>query len=145
MRALSIKQPWLHAITDLGKRVENRTWPPVASSYDTRIALHASKSYDEDGHRAIEEITGRPLVGAFVHGAILATAVIVGWVAYDDSGEACCRYGEHAPYFEDPWFFGPWGWILDDIRKLSKPIPCRGMLGLWRVPDELLKRIEEED
>lgn len=34
-----------------------------------------------------------------------------------------------------PWFVGRYGWLLDDRRALPEPIPCRGMQGLWTVPD----------
>lgn len=39
MKALSIKQPWLHAILTEGKRIENRTWQTKHRGW---IALHAS-------------------------------------------------------------------------------------------------------
>ena len=39
MKALSIKQPWVHAILHEGKDVENRTW---TTKYRGWIALHAS-------------------------------------------------------------------------------------------------------
>lgn len=30
-----------------------------------------------------------------------------------------------------------------DVRRLATPIPYRGALGLWRVPDEVQARIQE--
>lgn len=36
-----------------------------------------------------------------------------------------------------PWFFGPFGWALDEIRPLAEPVPCKGALGLWRVPEHI--------
>ena len=39
MKALSIKQPWVHAILREGKNIENRTWQ---RDYRGWIALHAS-------------------------------------------------------------------------------------------------------
>lgn len=42
MKALSIRQPWAHAILHLGKRVENRDW--AGCSYRGPVLLHAAKS-----------------------------------------------------------------------------------------------------
>lgn len=39
------------------------------------------------------------------------------------------------------WYFGPVGWVLEDVRPLDEPIPCRGAQGLWTVPDEIARRL----
>ena len=39
MKALSIKQPWVHAILRQGKNIENRSW---TTAYRGWLALHAS-------------------------------------------------------------------------------------------------------
>ena len=26
---------------------------------------------------------------------------------------------------------GPWCWLLQDVRRLEEPVPCRGAQGLW--------------
>jgi hypothetical protein len=28
---------------------------------------------------------------------------------------------------------GRWAWILEDVRRLQKPIPCLGARGVWAV------------
>ena len=45
MKALSIRQPWVWAITHAGKRVENRSWP---CNYRGPVLLHASKWWSEN-------------------------------------------------------------------------------------------------
>ena len=32
-------------------------------------------------------------------------------------------------------------WILSDIRRLPTPIPCRGNVGMWQLPEELQLRV----
>lgn len=32
---------------------------------------------------------------------------------------------------------GRWAWVLDDVRALPDPIPCRGGLSLWDVPADV--------
>lgn len=44
---------------------------------------------------------------------------------------------------DDKWFFGPIGWVLEDVQKLEEPIPCRGMLDLWDVPQEISQALIE--
>lgn len=126
--ALTIKEPWLWAILHGGKRIENRSYSPPARFAHARIALHASKSYDQDGadflwHRNLTftQLDLRP-------GCIVATALIDGCTMSSD----------------DPWFFGPFGWLLSDIRILMQPLPARGMLGLWPVNDVLVAKINEQ-
>ena len=134
MKALSLKQPWLYAITHLGKRVENRTWKPPQSIIGKYIALHASKKDDLLGYTAIAEIAGIEIKGNLPRGAIVATAKVVGFKDFNEVNPF-----EGAP---DDWFFGPVGWLLEDINVLSEPISCRGALGLWDIPQELLPRLE---
>lgn len=132
MKALSIKQPWLYCITDLDKRIENRTWKPPDWIVGRRIALHASKALDHDGKRVASELAGFKLstVVDMPFGAIVATAVVLGWV--DEWGHA--SHTLLPRHRNSKWFFGPFGWVLDDIQKLSAPIFCSGKLGLWEAP-----------
>lgn len=143
MKALSIKQPWLYAITDLDKTIENRTWKPPTWLLGNRIALHASKKYDGFGRMEIKRISGIiPLAKTEVPcGCIVATAKIVGWLKEDGFGNVPTPCYGHL--LNDKWFFGPIGWILEDVRKLKKPIPYQGMLGLWDVPQEISQALIE--
>lgn len=36
----------------------------------------------------------------------------------------------------DPWAFGPWCFVIDDVRVLDTPIPVRGMQGIWPLVEE---------
>ena len=45
MKALSIKQPWVHAILREGKDIENRSWQ---RSFRGWLALHASAQPQRD-------------------------------------------------------------------------------------------------
>lgn len=129
--ALSIRQPWLWAIMHLGKNVENRTWP---TRYRGRICLHAARgmTLKEFDHALdlIDQI--RPLgeVGTIARrddctwsirherrGGIVATARLKWCISHHDS----------------PWFFGPYGFELEDIQPVSF-VEVKGSRGLfdWR-------------
>lgn len=50
LKALSIKQPWAWAISDLDKRVENRGYRTL---YRGELAIHASAEGDSRGFGAL--------------------------------------------------------------------------------------------
>jgi len=118
MKALTICQPWAWAIAEGIKRVENRTWP---TSYRGPLAIHAGKGAQwitrgwldlrRLGHRPPDDLT---------FGAIVAVCDLVD----------CRRYGE-SDVFDDPFAVGPWCFILENVRKLAEPIPCRGRQRMW--------------
>jgi len=117
MKALSIKQPWLWAITDLDKRIENRTWNPPLKIIGQHIALHASKKDDPEGGRAMVYLARRLPPADAPRGAIVATAKVVAVATRDNETIAADNQ-----YYNDKWFVGPIGWILEDVQKLEEPI-----------------------
>ena len=130
--ALSVRQPWVHCIFYLGKPVENRTWN---TSIRGTICVHASKGmtqYEYEDCRTLAYQIGQrddatremlrahpvPALRSIPRGAIIGTVDIVDVVRRSN----------------DPWFFGPYGFVLDNPRLLEKPIACNGALGFfdWR-------------
>lgn len=127
-RALSIQQPWADAILHGTKRVENRTW--ARKGEVGWIWLHAPASYDREGALWMRQRgLHTPELGA-------PTSAIVG-LAYVD------RISAHVPD-DDPWAFGPVCWHIYAVIALEEPVPCRGALGLWTVPDGALAKARAE-
>lgn len=108
MKALSIQQPWAHAILNLGKDVENRTWPTGVRG---RILIHAGKKIDRD---AIEELELES--EAFPTGGIVGSVEIIDCVQTSGS----------------EWFYGPFGFVLRNPIILPF-MACRGQLGFFDV------------
>jgi len=69
LRAITVRQPWAHAIIHLGKDVENRS---RYTYYRDRILIHAGKHVDREG---AESLGLDP--DALVHGAIIGSVEIV--------------------------------------------------------------------
>lgn len=126
------------------KRVENRTNLPPRALLGEFVAIHAGLGYDEvewpggiEPPRKAEAPTGivgiARLVGALdrrmAPSGMRRRAVLV---SRREEADAVRRL----TYLDrDPWWQGPVGWLLDDVIAID-PVPCRGSLGVWRVPDD---------
>lgn len=51
------------------------------------------------------------------------------------------QWNEHEAAFGD-YTPGRFGWLLEDVKALPTPIPCRGAQQLWDVPADVLARME---
>lgn len=131
MRALTLKQPWLYTITDLDKWVENRSWKIPSDRLGDWIALHAGKTIDKREWDMAEAIHGSPITRDVPIGAIVGAATFTNIVTRP----------EQLTGFKRKWFFGPYGWVIERKFVLDYPIPCRGALSLWSVPDEIAVEI----
>ncbi len=122
MPALSIRQPWAWLVVNGHKDVENRTWP---TRFRGRVYVHAGKTKEHDDFpeiRSLLEQTDIVLPDRFSLGAIVGEVDIVG-----------CLTGSRSK-----WFFGPYGFLLRDPVAYAEPIPCRGMLGFFNVPETVM-------
>jgi hypothetical protein len=116
-----------------------------------RIALHAGKGWDERAEQYLPPGMGTEWEPWLIkEEGIVGTAFVAGWVHVDETGIPCGAWWEGADkanlavYREavsSPFFFGPYGWILEDVRELVRAVPCRGKQGLWHIPEELLPAV----
>jgi hypothetical protein len=153
---LSFLQPWLAYIVEGYKPVENRGTRPPDTVIGRRIALHASRGFDHDGIRFGLRL-GRPDVVAraanAARGAIVGTARLVGAVEVRGqkgeflSGKVVGKLSDDQVklVLESPWTFGRWGYIFDEIRLTKAPVPCKGALGFWIVPAEVIAHIHASE
>jgi hypothetical protein len=129
MKALSIQQPWVYAILREGKDIENRRWPTKHRGW---IALHASLSAQAGARLPRGHKTPDPRT--LDYGAICGVARIAAMVTKSRS----------------KWFQKPsrgqinFGWVLTDVKRLKKPIRCKGALRLWNVPPNVLRSIKRQ-
>lgn len=136
MKALSIRQPWVWAIIHGGKRIENRDW---YCSYRGPILIHASKWWQPGEASAVmRQIIAPRLREAGLEkqsitldqlretrGHLMARATIVD----------CIRPGGAVPDGQAGWYMGSFGIVLADVRPLVAPVPCKGALSLFEVPE----------
>jgi hypothetical protein len=134
---LTLYRPWTWAILHRGKRVENRSWKPPERqlALGGLIAIHAGQRWDADGAAWIYDNFGaRPPRGE--GGLIVGVARLIGWRGPHGTNLQSDRRAEVEAALASPWFCGPYGWVLGDVAAIEA-IPCKGALGLWRVPDNI--------
>jgi len=124
VRVLTIRQPWIGAILAGRKRIENRSWR-ADSVLGERILLHAGARFDGAGAMFCKAHGWTPPAIPEL-GAIVGSARVVDFIERS----------------RDPWFMGPIGWVLEDVRSFQ-PIPCLGKLGLWRPSIDVLAKIPD--
>ncbi len=129
MKALTIRQPWVHAILREGKNIENRTWQV---DYRGWIAIHAAAV---PAPNAVYPRGARvPNLDTLDYGAICGVVRVVDIVTASRS----------------KWFTPNddskvnLGWVLEDVIVLKKPIPCKGRLRLWEVPPKVLRELRRQ-
>lgn len=131
MKALSVLQPWAHAILRLGKSVENRTWP---TRYRGPLLIHAGKSdrcYAAETPADWRVLYGveLPAPGVVTFGALLGVVDLVD----------CVEVGRLPPSLPGRrWAEGPWCWVLANPRAFPGPVPYRGAQMLFDVPAEVI-------
>jgi hypothetical protein len=120
MRALTVRPPWSELIAAAVKDVENRTWRIEPQ----RLWIHAGVNLDRSAWSAPTAAL-MPAGLTPVCGAIVAQASVVDVHTCD---------GRCSPWAIPDLVH----WKLADVVSLERPVPCRGQLGLWTPPTDLL-------
>ncbi len=162
MKALTLTQPWATLVAIGAKRIETRSWP---TKYRGKLAIHSSSRWTKAERMLVYEYPfDEVLIEHFAHkdpgfwdvltlqylplGSILATANLVDCIPTDQVPDILLH-----PLISDPtaheeefgdYESGRYAWILDDVRVLKDPIPCKGSLGLWEVPSAIAGKITGE-
>ena len=123
MKCLSIRQPWAHLIVNGTKDVENRGWAPT---YRGPLLIHAGQTL----HTAALPYLLR-WHDVEVDPSVLQFGLILGAVDLVD-----CRKKKTSRWHKR----GDFGWYLENPRRLRSPIPYKGQLKLFNVPDGLLPK-----
>ena len=156
MLALSIREPYAWFILDGRKKPENRDSnsvrePSVITQarqhVGERIAIQASKTWAVDqqitlGVKLQSDITKDPHILERVEreiraglGSIVGTAVIDRIIRHDDGD----------PLNVDEWRTDDrFAICFRDPVRLDEPVPAKGALGLWRVPDDIAALVRRQ-
>ena len=124
--AITLLNPWAHAITHLGKDVENRGWP--APDVVRRILIHAGKGWDEHCDLDVDDVTTS---------AIVAVADVVGMCGRARRGVACsCGRWARPDQFH---------WYLGNVLVLPEPVDgVSGARRLWYPQPGVVTRVARQ-
>jgi len=114
IKALSIKQPYPHHIFHDGKDVENRDWPTRGRGW---VIVHAGKTTDGPTPKALGDLPRGGVVGMM-------------------------RITDCVEQMDSRWFFGRYGFVIGESFPLPL-IPCRGMLGFFSLPPDVLAAVAQ--
>lgn len=115
LKVLNIAQPNAHYIFHSGKNIENRT---MITSIRGTVAIYASKTF-----------SAARFEDADVDKSDCEFGVILGFVDIVD-----CITEDKAKGRLEKWFFGPYGYVLENSILLSNPIevsPPKGAITWW--------------
>lgn len=139
MKALSIRAPWWWFILSAGKDIENRDWP---TKYRGPVLIHASKWWK------LEDVTDDT---ATAHRIAVDQGRLrrFGWAGttYEQiRGNGGCIVGrvdivDCVSESASPWFFGKYGLVLANPVRFGNPLPFKGSLGLFNVPDDVASKL----
>lgn len=148
MKCITVRQPWAWLIIHGGstyesrpkglrygfKNIENRKW---RTNYRGPLLIHAAKIETDwdDSYQMAEEMyyhefgkangLRNPISDCLDYGAIIGQVTLIDIVR------------------DYPWGHwtmpGCWHWVLGHPRPI-RPIPYRGMPGLFNVPDDIIPR-----
>jgi len=137
MRALTIQQPYAELVARGLKRVENRTWQ---THYRGELVIHAgaSQRWLAEADPLDIERAGEDL--AF--GAIIAVADLVDCLSIRDLTRDQSLFKHDLA--EHEYATGPWCWVLDNVRRLQRPIIAPGRQSIWTVPPDLARKIARQ-
>jgi hypothetical protein len=121
--ALSIRQPWAHAIIHLGKDIENRTW---FTEFRGRVLIHASKTDKKSEREGFIDLVG--VRGIHFNGAVISRDYAHEGMMGGIIGEA--EIVDCVSESSSPWFVGPYGFVLRNVKPLPFT-PCVGRLGFF--------------
>jgi hypothetical protein len=128
---LSIKQPWAQLIMEGRKDIEVRSW---ATPYRGPLWIHTGQKLDTYANERFQQQD-------LFRGGIVGCAVLWGILSFSaKSWEAWrIRHLDDSPFDEE---LAKYGWIFRNPKPLDRPIPAKGMLGLFKLPESLKLRLD---
>lgn len=127
MKAVTIHQPWAGLIVDARRKLEIRKWNTL---YRGPLLIHAGLKVDAAA-------CARFKLAAGAVGAIIGMADVI---TTKQLSEECWERFRSLHLETGPWPYGKntFAWFLANQKRFTAPIPCKGRLGLFDVPDGIL-------
>lgn len=138
MKAISLWQPWASLWCSDRKIHETRHWP---TSHRGWLLVHAAKRFEknfevDDPLRMIldDEFDGHWAMDLPI-GALIGRVNLVDCVRTETFPAGYDGDDYHCGDFAD----GRYAWKRDEFEVFKRPIPYRGMQGMFNVPESILR------
>lgn len=158
MKGLTLTQPWATLVAFQEKQIETRSW---STDYRGLLAIHAAKGVSSIGgeaglsnlcesdpffsvlRRHVSGYTAKERAADLPRGVIVAVVELVDVVPTsalkgDDASVVISEkeraFGDYSP--------SRFAWVLRHRLNLYDGVPCRGALGLWNVPSDVVAQLE---
>lgn len=161
IKVLSLLQPWASLVVLGHKKIETRSF---RRNYRGPVLIHASKGAKEAKRLCNSNIDCTnpfSIAGHWAelpYGAIIGQVQLIDVVRFKNSRPGDCLFSDVAKHkrldplwdlTEQEYAFGNYnegryGWLLSNPIVFRKPIPCKGNLGLWVPPADVLEQVEEQ-
>lgn len=142
MKALSCTQPWAQLVVEGWKTFETRSWD---TGHRGPIAIHASKGFpawakDLLNASVFKDALKRP-PAALACGAIIGVVSIKATLPVSNAlrwepSETELAFGD--------WSEGRYIWELENPILLLRPIPAKGALRLWTLPEDIQGQLNQQ-
>jgi hypothetical protein len=147
VRAITIREPWASCIATGTKQIENRA---SGTTWRGTLLIHTSQQintpalFDPRVQKALDINAGS--ITGFDHGVIIAVADLVDVHDADsiptltgEPGTCCEPWGERLHGHRQAKHL-----VLANVRRLAKPVPARGALGLWKPSRQVIAQVDLE-
>lgn len=145
--ALSLWSPWLYFILSKeegAKRIENRVWQ---SAYRGPVLLHASLTFDSAWKQPrSNRVIIPPDIQAKIDAGKLPASIFEQMPKTVDEYPRGGIVGiteivDCVSYSPDPWFFGPYAFVLRNSRSLPF-VACKGSFKLFPVGSDVIEKLD---
>lgn len=147
MKALSLWQPWASLVANGSKHVETRSWQ---TSFAGDVAIHATSYMPAEGRELLalepfrsalaQELADDTEV-SLPRGALLAVVRLARCTSISEGDGTMLMRTNPREYAFGNYAPGRFAWVLEDVRRLPSPLPCRGRQGLWELPVDVEKEV----
>ncbi len=137
--AISLWQPWATLIMIGAKRIETRGW---CSRGLGRLVIHAAREKRELAYcgnavyRAALNAAGITHLSQIPLGAALGVVDLTGFKTAEDLRVTISDQEKEFGNYAD----GRFGWLLENPRPFTAPLPYKGAQGVFQIPSHLVEK-----
>ena len=141
MKALSLTQPWATAMALGLKEWETRSWP---TGFRGIVAIHAAKGFPSWAKRFARDERPSYSLMPSVEEMPLGRIVAVGEIVECRTTESIRSELSALELKWGDYHAGRYAYKFNLLRMIVPPVPAKGALGFWTIPDDIWQPIQAQ-